>query len=81
MEEAVSADRVIVLDHGKIALDGTPREIFAQVDKMKSFGLTVPATVELMAKLKEKGLNTDLTALTTDEAVDCITRILEDNIG
>jgi len=81
MEEAVAADRVIVLDHGKIALDGTPRDIFSQVERMKSFGLTVPATVELMAKLKDNGIPTDLTALTIDEAVSCITRILEDKIG
>ena len=81
MEEAVNADRVIVLDHGKIALDGTPREIFSQVDKMKSFGLTVPATVELMAKLKDMGIPADLTALTVEDTVECITRILEDKIG
>ena len=81
MEEAAYADRVIVLDHGRIELDGTPREIFSQVDKMKSLGLTVPATTQLMAKLKDMGLPADLTALTPEDAVECITRILEDNIG
>ena len=81
MEEALFADRVIVMEEGKIALDGTPGEIFAQVEKMESLGLTVPNTVKLMHNLRERGISADLNALTIDEATDCIARILEDKIG
>ncbi|MBR5479089.1 MAG: energy-coupling factor transporter ATPase [Clostridia bacterium] len=81
MEEALFADRVIVMDEGTVALDGTPCEIFAQVEKMESLGLTVPNTVKLMHTLQSRGLPADLNAVTTDKAADFIARILEDKIG
>ena len=48
MNEAAEADRVLVMDDGKLAMDGTPWEIFTQVGKLRSMGLTVPDTVDLL---------------------------------
>lgn len=56
MEEVVDADRVIVMDEGKIVMDGKPREIFSQVDQLKSYRLDVPQVTELADKLKKMGM-------------------------
>ncbi len=81
MEEAVSADRVLVLDSGKIVLEGTPEEIFSSVEKLYSLGLTVPQTVELLWKLKEQGLPVSIDALTIDACAEEIKRALEEKSG
>jgi len=74
MEEAVEADRVIVMDKGKIAMDGTPNEIFVQVGHLRELGLTVPQTVELLYSLKRAGADVSLAALSVD---DCANEILK----
>jgi energy-coupling factor transport system ATP-binding protein len=56
MEEAVSAHRVVVMEQGRIVMQGTPAEIFSQVDKLKAMGLDVPAAAEVAACLRSKGL-------------------------
>lgn len=56
MEEAVHADRIIVMDDGKIVMDGRPREIFSRVRELKSHGLDVPQATELARELKEAGM-------------------------
>ena len=56
MEEAVHADRIIVMDDGRIVMDGKPREIFSRVKELKSHGLDVPQATELAWELKEAGL-------------------------
>ncbi len=56
MEEVVEADRVIVMDRGKIVMDGTPKQIFSQVDKLKSYRLDVPQVTELAYELKKGGM-------------------------
>jgi len=67
MEEAVQADRVLVMDDGIIVMDGTPRDIFKHVDKMKVLGLDVPAVTALAYAL---GMPTDI--ITEDEFVSCL---------
>ncbi|MBR2335055.1 MAG: energy-coupling factor transporter ATPase [Clostridia bacterium] len=57
MDEAVRADRVIVIDDGKILLDGTPAEIFAEVDKLRGAGLDLPQCTDLTIRLKAKGID------------------------
>ena len=57
MNEAVDADRVFVMDHGKLVMQGTPKEIFSQVESIKSYGLEVPQFTELAYMLKCKGLD------------------------
>lgn len=69
MEEAVDADRVIVMEKGKKVLEGTPKEVFSKVEMLKSIGLDVPCMTELSKELKEKGLDIDGDILTVDEMV------------
>ena len=73
MDEAVKADRVAVMDNGKIMLDGTPREVFADVDKMKSLSLEVPQSTELVY---ESGLKTEQTVLNSDECAEVLYKYL-----
>ncbi len=60
MDEAALADRVVVLDRGTVALDGTPREVFAQVPKLHELGLGAPDTVELFYELNKNGFDLPL---------------------
>ena len=79
MNEAEHADRVIVMNEGRVAMDGAPREVFAQVEKLKSIGLTVPDTVDLLDRLRKDGLDLPLDALTVDECAAAITACLTKN--
>ncbi|MBP3540444.1 MAG: energy-coupling factor transporter ATPase [Clostridia bacterium] len=56
MEEAAQADRIVVMDKGSISMDGTPREVFSQVEKVKSLGLDVPPMAEMAMELRQGGL-------------------------
>lgn len=69
MEEAVEADRVIVMEKGKLALEGSPREVFSNVARLKEIGLDVPYMTELAHLLKEDGLDIRDNILTVDEMV------------
>ena len=69
MEEAVEADRVIVMEKGKLALEGTPREVFSNVTRLKEIGLDVPYMTELAHLLKEDGLDIRDNILTVEEMV------------
>ena len=69
MEEAVEADRVIVMEKGKLALEGTPREVFSNVTRLKEIGLDVPYMTELAHLLKKDGLDIRDNILTVDEMV------------
>ncbi len=72
MEEAVDADRVIVMEAGKIILDGTPREVFKRVDLLKDIGLDVPQVTELAHELRREGLDIPPDVLTVEEMVDLL---------
>ncbi|KKY00824.1 cobalt transporter ATP-binding subunit [Paraclostridium benzoelyticum] len=69
MEEAVDADRVIVMEKGKKVLEGAPKEVFSKVEMLKNIGLDVPCMTELSKELKEEGLDIDGDILTVDEMV------------
>ena len=79
MNEAEDADRVIVMDDGKVAMDGTPKEVFTQVDHLRAMGLTAPDTVDLLDRLRKDGLDVPLDALTVEECADAITRAVAGN--
>lgn len=86
MNEVIEADRVFVMDNGKIALDGTPRQVFSNVEKIKSLGLDVPQITEIAYKLKKKGVNFQDGVLTIDEFVEQLeeyenTRVANQGIG
>lgn len=72
MDEAEEADRVVVMDDGKVAMDGTPREVFTQVDALRSMGLTVPDTVDLLDRLRRDGVDVPLDALTVEACADAV---------
>ena len=76
MEEAARADRVIVINDGKIVLDGTPREVFSNVDLLNSMGLEVPQGNELVTKLREAGCNINGESLTEEECVETLANFL-----
>lgn len=69
MDEAAQADRIIVMDNGKKTMEGTPREIFSQVEKMKKIGLDVPQVTELAYELNKEGVNISTDILNIDEMV------------
>ncbi len=73
MDEAVNASRVIVMDHGQVALDGPPKAVLPQVDRLRELGLTAPATVELLSRLRRDGWQVPLDALSVE---DCAAAIL-----
>lgn len=77
MDEAVKADRVVVMDDGKILLDGTPKEVFPQVELLKSVGLDVPQVTELIYELKKEGLDLPDDVLTEDECVEVLKKLLQ----
>ena len=72
MNEAEEADRVIVMDDGVVDMDGSPRQVFTQVDALRSMGLTVPDTVDLLDRLQKDGWDVSLGALTVEECADAI---------
>ncbi len=67
MDEVIGADKVIVMDDGKIVMQGTPREVFSQVEKMKSYRLDVPQVTELAWELKKAGMPMPDGILTVEE--------------
>ena len=75
MEEAVEADRIIVMDEGKIIMEGSPRNIFSQVSKMKKIGLDVPQMTELAYELRNSGVDIKPDILTIDEMVSELCRL------
>lgn len=75
MEEAIEADHVFVIDHGKIALEGSPRQIFSQVEKMKELGLDVPPMAELAYRLKKDGYPLSGQELTIEEMAEALCRL------
>lgn len=77
MSEAAQADRVVVMDGGKIALDGTPREIFHKVEELHEVGLDVPDATELAHQLQAAGISLDANVLTVDECTQSILTALQ----
>ena len=76
MSEAEDAERVIVMNDGVVAMDGTPRDIFSRVEELRSLGLAAPDTVELLHRLNGHGMSLPLTAITVDECARAIFQAL-----
>lgn len=74
MEEVVEADQVIVMNHGKIVMEGTPREIFSRVEQMQQYHLDVPQVTLLAHELRKSGMNLPSGVTRTEELVDAIAR-------
>ena len=76
MDEAVQAGRVVVIDDGRILRDGTPKEVFTQVELLKSVGLDVPQVTELVYELRKAGIDLPLDILTEDECYEALKKLL-----
>ena len=77
MDEAVKADRVVVMDDGCIALDGTPKQVFRNVEKIKALGLDVPQATELVYRLRKRGMKLPDDILDEKECAEAVLRLLE----
>ncbi|MBQ2932093.1 MAG: energy-coupling factor transporter ATPase [Clostridia bacterium] len=81
MEEAAQADRVVVIDHGKIIMHGLPKEVFSRVEEIKEIGLDVPQATELAYLLKKEGFDFETDILTADECVNKILSVYQSERG
>jgi energy-coupling factor transport system ATP-binding protein len=75
MDEAAQGDRVVVIDKGKIIIDGTPRTVFSQVKTIKDIGLDVPQVTELAYELKNAGIDISTEILNVDEMVNALCQL------
>ena len=75
MEEVVDADRIFVMDHGRIVMEGTPKEVFSRVEELKSLRLDVPQVTILADELRKKGLNIPAGILRKEELVDILCQL------
>lgn len=74
MEEAIAADRIVLMDAGKIVMDGTPHEIFAQPERVRALGLDVPLAADLAERLRSRGRDLPQDILTDEELLQCLSR-------
>ena len=75
MDEAAKADRIVVMDKGKLILDGKPRDVFSNVEKIKNIGLDVPQVTELSYELQKVGIKIDTRILDVNEMVNVICQL------
>ena len=76
MEEAAQANRVVVMDDGKVVLDNTPKEVFSHVETLKKIGLDVPQVTELAYRLQQAGCPVDVHMISEEECVASLTKLL-----
>jgi len=75
MNEAIDADKIVVIDEGKIVVTGTPKQVFSDVETMKSIGLDVPQVTSLALALKEEGIDVPKDIITIEEMVDYLCQL------
>lgn len=74
---AAMADKVIVMDRGQVAMDGTPAQVFSRGEELKAMGLALPDSMELVARLRRAGMDIDTSCLTMEQAADEIAKVLK----
>lgn len=79
MEEVVDADKIFVMDHGKVVMEGSPKEIFSKVDELKSYRLDVPQVTILADELRKRGLDIPKGILRKEELVEEVERLTSEN--
>lgn len=72
MDEVTEADRVLVMNHGKVAMHGTPKQVFAEAEKLQEYHLAVPQVTELALELRRQGMDIPTDLITVDEFVNCL---------
>lgn len=75
MEEVIDADKIYVMDHGRVVMEGTPKEVFSQVDELKKYRLDVPQVTILADELKKQGLDIPSGILRKGELVEALCRL------
>ena len=70
------SDKVLVMNHGRLVMDGTPAEVFSREEELKSMGLALPDSMEIMMRLKKAGMDINTDCLTMDEAAEEIAKVL-----
>ena len=70
------SDKVLVMNHGRLVMDGTPAEVFSREEELKSMGLALPDSMEIMMQLKKAGMDINTDCLTMDEAAEEIAKVL-----
>ena len=75
MEEVVDADHVIVMDHGHVVMQGTPKEIFSRVDELKAYRLDVPQVTMLAAELRKRGVQIPAGIIRKEELVEALCQL------
>ncbi len=81
MEEAAQANRVVVMDDGKVVLDNTPKEVFSHVETLKKLGLDVPQVTELAYRLQQAGCPVDVHMISEEECVAALAKLLNGKTG
>ena len=81
MEEAAQANRVVVMDDGKVVLDNTPKEVFSHVETLKKIGLDVPQVTELAYRLQQAGCPVDVHMISEEACVAALTKLLNGKTG
>lgn len=76
MNEAVRADRVVVMDSGAVVMDGTPRKVFSDVERVQAYGLDVPQATELAYRLRRQGVPLPADILTVEECVEALSEVM-----
>lgn len=79
MDEAIRADRVIIMDKGKIVKQGSPKEIFSHVEFLKRYNLDVPQSIELIYQLRKYGYNLPKSVMTTEDCINVLQKLLEED--
>ena len=74
MEEAIAADRIVLMDAGRIVMDGTPHEIFAQPERVRALGLDIPLAADLAQRLRQGGWDLPQDIVTDEELLHCLSR-------
>lgn len=77
MNEAAQADRIVVMDEGQVIMEGVPREVFSQVDKLKEVGLDVPQVTELAYQLRKNGIDIPQDIITEEECAEALIKLIE----
>lgn len=77
MDEAVKADRIIVVDHGEVIMEGKPSEVFSNVEKLKEIGLDVPQVTQLCYNLRQQGIDIPIDIITEEECIKALENILK----
>ncbi len=77
MDEAVQADRVVVMDDGRVVMDGTPKQVFSQVPRLRELGLDVPQVTQLCWELRQAGVDIPADVLGVEECAELLMNLLK----